>query len=383
MRIERLWAHAFRNLRPLSIEAEAPALVLVGDNAQGKTNVLEAIYLCATGRSFRQAAARELLQHGAGRARLQALFSRQNVRHEVAMDYGPGPAGAVRQKARMDGRALRQLSQLLQLVNVVAFFPEDLGVVKGSPEVRRRFFDRAVAGGRPAFVEASVGYHRALRSRNALLRAPSPPPRALLAPYDAQLVRFGAVVHAARVEALRELSPEARALFGQLMPQHALRLGYLSGVQGVAEASAATPDDEVASFATRFAQALVAGYPRDRARGATHAGPHRADLHLAVDGHEARPFASQGQQRAVVLALKIAELGCSRRRLGTPPILLLDDVSSELDADRTAALFAAVAQLGCQTWLTTTGSVELPLVGERQLFDVRAGEVLLRQTRSG
>lgn len=382
MRIERLWAHAFRNLRPLSIEAEAPAIVLVGDNAQGKTNVLEAIYLCATGRSFRQAAARELVQHNTARARLQAVFSRNNVRHEVAMDYGPGPGGSVRQKARMDGRALRQLSQLLQLVNVVAFFPEDLAVVKGSPEVRRRFFDRAVAGGRAAFVEASVAYHRALRARNALLRAPSPPARALLAPYDAQLVRYGSEVHAARLEALRELEPEARALFGRLMPRHALRMGYTTGLPGAAEAGAATPMVEIETFGAAFAKALVDGYPRDRARGATLAGPHRADLRLALDGHDARQYASQGQQRALVLALKIAELGCSRRRLGTAPILLLDDVSSELDAERTAALFAAVAQLGCQTWVTTTGSVELPLVAERQVLEVRGGEVVARGTRT-
>lgn len=187
-------------------------------------------------------------------------------------------------------------------------------------------------------------------------------------------MRFGGAIWAARREALAEVGPLARDAFAGLMARHTLRLGLYDGLPELDQAGSETLDE--AGFADAMRRALAASYPKDRARGATSVGPHRSDLRCWVDGHDVRSFASQGQQRAVVLALKLAELTANRRRLGSAPILLLDDVSSELDAERTACLFAAVARLGCQTWVTTTGAVQLPVCTERQTFVVRAGEVV-------
>lgn len=360
MRIERLSLQHFRNVERLDLTVRAPVVVLQGDNGQGKTNLLEALYLCATGRSFRNATASQMCRHGEVHGAVAATFSRQGVRHEVQAQL----RGAQR-LLRVDGRALRQSTQLLQLVNVVAFFPDDLRIVKGSPEERRRFLDRAVANHAPAFAEAALSYHRALKARNALLRGQQSPDRALVQVYDTQLVRFGSLMHACRMEALAGLTPVAQEHFASMLPQAGqLTVGLKSGVEGA---------EGAADFAAAFATALQRGYPRDRARGMTLCGPHRADLDCAMDGHEMRLYASQGQQRALVLALKLAEVVCLRTQLGTAPILLLDDVSSELDAERTRRLFEVVAAVQSQVWVSTTGVVPLPVPSDSERWRVQDG----------
>lgn len=372
MRIESLSARAFRNLTDIAIRPEAPCVVLEGNNGAGKTNILEALYLCATGRSFRRASAQDMVQEGGSQARCEALLQRQEVRHTVTVDLRPhGNMGGVRQRLTVDDRYLRQSSQLLTWVNVVAFFPDDLHIVKGSPEERRRFFDRSVAGGQPEFVEATLSYHRALKARNTLLRASQAPDRHQLAAYNAQLVQYGTRIHEARAQALAAMDAAAQGYFGELMGRHVLGLALRSGVPPFD----ARPAGSDGGFAEVFAQALSQSYPRDRARGMTCIGPHRSDLAFAIDGQPARSHASQGQQRALVLALKLAELSTVATRLGTAPILLLDDVSSELDTGRTKLLFALLATLGSQVWLSTTGSVALPIMTATQTLKIAAGSI--------
>lgn len=373
MRIEALSATTFRNLAQITIRPRAPTVVLTGDNGQGKTNILEALYLCATGRSFRRAPAQHMISLGQQHARCEALILRQEVRHTVGVTLAPqGVSQAPRQRLLVDGRALRQATQLLTLVNVVAFFPEDLRIAKGSPEERRRFFDRAVAGGDAAFVEATLSYHRALKERNALLRQPGRADARLIKGYDAQLVRYGAIMHARRMGLLATLWPLAQGFFSTLMGQHTLGLRLVSGVSAWDEAQARGDN---ASFEALFAQALDERLLHDRARRMTLTGPHRSDLYCAIDGQAARTHGSQGQQRALVLALKLAEMVALKARLETPPILLLDDVSSELDSCRTALLFELLGELGSQVWVTTTGSVPLPIKTPAHRLTVRDGKV--------
>ncbi|MEE8409763.1 MAG: DNA replication/repair protein RecF [Myxococcota bacterium] len=365
MHIEHLAVFHFRNLDKLALDLTPRAVVLRGRNAQGKTNLLEAVYVCTTGRSFRNAAPRELLRHGAEKGWIKSRFQRQGVRHDVETHLT-----STQRSIRVDGRSLRQASRLLELVNVVAFFPDDLRIVKGSPEERRRFLDRAVANYRPEMVDAATAYAKALRSRNALLRAESPPSADMLAAYDDQLVHHGEVIHRCRCEGLAALAPLAAARFAAMMPDvPPLALRLESGVPG---------DDDAlfdGSFGERLREALAKSYPRDRARGATSVGAHRADLVITLDVHSARAFASQGQQRAMVVALKLAELQCLTEQLDSPPILLLDDVSSELDAERTRLLFSELEKTSSQVWVSTTGAVELPLPGDAQIFEVDDGRI--------
>jgi DNA replication and repair protein RecF len=355
--IEQLDTRDFRNLTPQRLSF-GRVVVFEGPNGQGKTNLLEALYVCATGKSFRRARPLELVRHGASHARLQADLKRHGVRHSVEVSLKPGHRGL-----RVDDRALRRASKLLELLNVVAFFPDDLRIIKGSPEERRMFLDRAVANRSPEFVDAVIVYERALRSRNALLRAERLD-RALLEAYDEQLIEPAVILQRCRRDSLRAIAPLAQERFGEIMRGLSLELRLLNGLD----------HDESLDPAT-FREALRRGFPRDRARGQTLVGPHRADLHVTLSGHAARQFASQGQQRAVVLALKLAEVAALKAEVGTAPILLLDDVSSELDRERTAMLFAQLAALDSQVFVTTTGATTLPLPAEAQRLRVMGGEV--------
>ncbi|MEE2960079.1 MAG: AAA family ATPase [Myxococcota bacterium] len=158
MFIEYLEARNFRNLTNLSLNLEPNILILEGDNAQGKTNILEALYVCATGRSFRNALPSQLLHHGKDSGVIRARFVRQGVRHDIEVILG-----SKRRGMKVDGRVLRQASKLLELINVVAFFPEDLRIARGQPEQRRRFIDRVVANREPAFVTSASKYAKAIK----------------------------------------------------------------------------------------------------------------------------------------------------------------------------------------------------------------------------
>jgi DNA replication and repair protein RecF len=362
MYIESLEAIHFRNLKPLKL-CLSPKMVMVrGGNANGKTNLLEALYVCATGRSFRNATSRQLLQHGQEQGRVKARFFRQSVRHEIEVLLSPKRRGV-----RVDEKGVRRASRLLELVNVVAFFPDDLRIAKGSPEERRRFLDRTVANYLPPFVDAAIAYDKVLKSRNALLRQEPRVDPLMLETYDQQLLTHGEAIYRARVQTLSALAPDATARFGHIMggsPSLEFRL-----LSGLSEDRWVAPEE----YRDAFLAALRQSYPRDRARGTTSVGPHRCDLKMILEGQDARLFASQGQQRALVLALKLAEVSHLRERLQCAPILLLDDVSSELDASRTQFLFEAIAEMDTQVWISTTGATSLPTVSETQVLSIENG----------
>ena len=379
MHISHLRASGLRNLAPLDLPLGRQMVVFEGRNGQGKTNLLEAVYLCATGRSFRLAPVPEIIAHGRGAAQVEAALERQGGRHDIVVRL----AGRGRSVA-IDGRRGRHAHHLFTLINVVAFFPDDLRIVKEGPERRRQFLDRAVANHDPGFVAAALAYQRAQQARNALLRQPSPPDRGLVAAYDAQIVRHGVVVHLARRRFLGRWAQACRAHLRRLMPElgdgpDVLGLALSSGVAAWDAASpdapAAAEDAEEAGFAAAFAAGLQGGYPRDRARGFGHTGPHRGDLHIRLGGWAARQFASQGQQRAIVLCLKLAEVTVLHARLGTAPVVLLDDISSELDPPRTEALFALVCDIAGQAFVTTTDAGGLPIAGDTQRIAVQDGHL--------
>ncbi|MEM6531279.1 MAG: DNA replication/repair protein RecF [Myxococcota bacterium] len=359
MHIEHLEARNFRNLEPLSLPIAPGFVVVQGNNAQGKTNLLEALYVCATGKSFRSAPPKELIRAGEEGGKLTAIFQRQSVRHQIEVTLNGS-----RRTIRVDGRGMRKTSQLLELVNVVAFFPDDLRIIKGAPEERRRFMDRAVANYRTELVDAASAYEKALRSRNRILKEHDNPSPTLVEVFDEQLISYGAVIQRCRREVIDQLAGLTESIFVELMGV-SLSVGLDSGI----------PDLDESDFAASFRQALSNSFARDRARRSTSVGPHRADLLVQVDGFDARSFASQGQQRASVLALKLAEVKTLGKMLSSPPILLLDDVSSELDTKRTEALFEAVSGTGSQVWVSTTGSAPLPLPGDAQRLLMDAGKL--------
>jgi DNA replication and repair protein RecF len=357
LRLERLALRGFRNLADLDLSPGPRVNVLSGDNGQGKSNLLEAIYYLAALSSFRLAGRDDLVARGAERAILAARFTTDPapITAKIKLD---------RQAARtlaLDDKRPRSTAAWVASFQVVLFHPGDLALASGSPEVRRRTLDRILEQMDPTYARALASYVKALRSRNRLLKKEGADRRAITA-YDELLASAGAVIGQSRARLVDELKPLAEAAFhdvaGQELP---LTVDYRPRVEPTLEA---------------MRSALARSLDKDVARGFTAEGPHGDDLALTVyEDRRAKHHASQGQHRMMVLALKVAELEVLTRRVGRVPILLLDDVSSELDRRRNELLFELLDSLGGQVFLTTTHPELIRLSRSRVDYRVEAGRV--------
>jgi DNA replication and repair protein RecF len=355
LKVHALEARQFRNLEQVLIEPHPRFNVLSGDNGQGKTNVLEAIYLLGTLRSFRAGKTEEMVRFGAGEALVRARVEKLGTQRMLEVTLSPG-----HKHARVDGKGARA-SDYFGGFNVVLFAPEDLRLPKGPPAGRRRFVDRAVWNAHPAYLGEVQTYEKVLRSRNAVLRDGGP--AEMLEVYDEQLARAAVAIVTRRRALVDELSPAVRAAFERVTQT------------GLALAIAYETELDISDIEHSMREKLNADRRRDLARGATSSGPHVDDLDLVLDGKSAKLYASQGQLRAIVLALKIAEIEFLREKLGDSPVLLLDDVSSELDPKRNAQLFDFLKSVPCQAFITTTHRGHVLLAEERLDFHVVAGGV--------
>jgi DNA replication and repair protein RecF len=354
----------FRNLPHVLIEPHPRFNVFFGDNGQGKTNLLEGIFLVGTLQSFRAAKVEEMVRFGGSSTAVRARLSRAELErlYEVVLDGEP-----LRKSARVDGKAVRATADHFGGFNVVLFAADDLQLPRGAPAERRRFLDRAVWNAENAMLGESRVYQRVLRSRNAVLRDEKAPAQReqLLDVYDQQLAAAGAPIVARRRRYLAHLAPRVAAAWERIT-----RSGLPVAVSY--QSHQAAPDAELAA---ELLAALKATRRRDLERGFTGRGPHTDDLDLALEGRPARLHASQGQLRALVLALKVAEIEHLQNALGDAPILLLDDVSSELDPARNGYLFAFLQEIPCQVFITTTHPGHVLVSGERRDFSVSGGTV--------
>jgi DNA replication and repair protein RecF len=355
VRIHALEARHFRNLEQVLLEPHPRFNVLSGDNGQGKTNVLEAIYLLGTLRSFRAGKTEEMVRFGAAQALVRARVEKLATQRMLEVTLAPG-----HKHARVDGKGARA-SDYFGGFNVVLFAPEDLRLPKGAPAGRRRFVDRAVWNAHPAYLGEVQTYEKVLRSRNAVLRDGGP--ESMLEVYDEQLAKAAVAIVTRRRALVDELGPRVRAAFERVTQTGlALAIDYETAL-------------DISDIEHSLRDRLVAERRKDLARGATSSGPHVDDLELVLDGKSAKVYASQGQLRAIVLALKIAEIEFLRDKLGDSPVLLLDDVSSELDPKRNAQLFDFLKSVPCQAFITTTHRSHVLLSEERLDFHVVAGTV--------
>ena len=334
-----------------------PGLVLaVGPNGVGKTNLLESLHVGTQGFSPRTRTDAQLIRFGERVARIGVRGRRGTVPVDIELTLEAG-AG---KKAKLNGAPLRAAEQLRTETATLVFTPDRLGVVKGAPAVRRAYFDRALGRLTPARAQLSADYGAAIAQRNASLRrvAGGFSTREALAPWTEQVAELGAALVAARREALAVLGPPFAERAGEL---------GLAGAELRYEGEPPT----VAALEERL--------ERDLERGVTGLGPHLDDIVLAAGSRELRSFGSQGEQRLAMLALLLAEAELITARRGIPPLLLLDDVLSELDPERRRILAARVAGAG-QALITATDAAMLPAEPD-QLLDVTPGEVRDRTAR--
>ncbi len=377
MRIERFRAAGWRNLQPveLTFAPDATLHVLFGQNGQGKTNVIEALYFLSAFRSFRTTQAGDLVGETAAEAQVSTeIRTRETTRLIAARlvrgaaDAG-GAAGNVGRTISVDGKPVRRLSAAFGLMSVVLFVPEDLSLARAAPAARRRFLDMATAGITPAYLGESATFQRILRGRNALLRSGrADGATAWLETVDEQLARAGARVVARRRAFVREMAPRAEGFFRALHADLAVELLYDADPAVVA----ATSEGEVAGV---LLAGLAARRPVDLRRRHTTFGPQTDDLGILLAGRPAREHASQGQLRSLILALKLAELMLLGAARGEAGVLLLDDVPSELDLERRRFLFDTLTALGCQTILSVADRGVVPAVSARADIEVKAGRL--------
>ena len=364
MKIVALTARHVRNLEPLELVPRERFNVFIGDNGQGKTALLEAIYVTSTLRSFRTPRLSDLVAFGQAEATLGARVVKDELVRVYEVDLAPGA-----RKVRLDGKAVRPLARYFGGFNVVVFTPEDLALPRGSPGDRRRFLDRGVFNYSAGFLATASDYDKVLRSRNAVLkqagegRIGAKQVEDMLAIYDAQLAQLAEAMVHARCAFLEVLAPELSRAFAAIT-----RTGLTASVR-YASKLAGLP-------ATEIEAKLREGRARDLASQSTQLGPHRDDLVLELDAREAGSFASQGQLRAIMLAWKTAELTVLGAAHGDQPILLLDDVSSELDPARNEYLFQHLAAHAGQCFITTTHGSHVLLARERADYAIQAGQIV-------
>lgn len=381
MRVTRLELFDFRNYARLAV-APGPGLnILVGPNAQGKTNLLEALYALATTKSPRAGRDTEMVRFGAGATRVVADVEREAsgaVQLELAIGIaGAAGIGAERKAVKVNHGKQPRVTDLIGHLNAVLFASTDLDIVRGEPDERRRFLNYEIAQVSPRYVLALAAYRRALEQRNRLLRDArhGSVDRGSLDAWTAQVVTHGAKLIERRRAYLERLSVHAadvhRALTGEAETLAVVYQPSFSPGEGV------TAEE----IATVFTAALEGVRREEMQRGTTLLGPQRDDLAFRIGESEAeavdaRVYGSQGQQRTVALALRLAERRLIEEMVGEPPVVLLDDVLSDLDERRRAQIFA-LALSGGQTFLTTTDLAPLPAaaVEAAGVWTVRAGTI--------
>ena len=385
-RVERLRLFRFRNYADETVELGPGLNVLSGVNAQGKTNLLEAVATLALTRSPRAATLGELVAWGEPVCRVEARIRRPQGPADLDMRITRGGAAdgdASVRTTRIDGRD-RPARALLGVCPVVLFWPDDLQLVKGPPEGRRRLLDVVLSQLDPVAADDLLRFRRILEQRNALLRQirQGSASAAALPQFTRGFAEIGGAVRAHRARLVERLSPLAAAALQDLSGGgEELRLEY-AATDGADAGGGPDGGGEAALDPTAAAAALLAAVEARRAeelaRGVSVAGPHRDDVSFLLGGRPARSTASQGQQRSAVLACKLAEVRHVATTAGMTPVLLLDDVLSELDAERRQRLLAGLGSVPVgQAVLTTTEDAppELAALGALRQFRVAGGRV--------
>ncbi|MEH2064763.1 MAG: DNA replication/repair protein RecF [Nostoc sp.] len=371
MYLKTLNLRQFRNYQDQKVEFTAAKTILVGNNAQGKSNLLEAVELLATLRSHRMTRDRDLVQEESAIAQINATLERQTGVSDLTLTLRRNG----RRSVALNGELIRRQMDFLGVLNAVQFSSLDLELVRGGPEGRRNWLDTLLIQLEPVYAHILQQYNHVLRQRNAFLKRhiETLHPKSLhseLAVWDAQLATTGTRVIRRRDRAIQRLAPIATAWHASISGStEILQIKYVPNIP----LEDNHPEEVQQAFLAKIQQRAVA----EMHQGTTLVGPHRDEIELTINQTPARQYGSQGQQRTLVLALKLAELQLIEEVVKEPPLLLLDDVLAELDLSRQNQLLDAI-QDRFQTLITTThlGSFDSQWLKSSQILFVKAGQII-------
>lgn len=378
MHLDRLFLEEFRLYHRLDLPLTAAGLALHGPNASGKSTLLEAIAMLATTRSARSGADREIVNLHSSQssglppyARAKGHVHRQDddVEVEIAFQLDATGNGATQKAIRLNGRNVRAMDAV-GAIKMVLFAPEDVALVSGPPAMRRRYLDLMISQLDGKYLRALARYNRILEQRNSLLKSlarenaspTSPAVAAQLAFWDDELIAFGSRLTARRMTATRRLAFHGEKRFMAFGDRRVLAIEYRPSVDDPSCRAAVESGKTEAIqpiVARSFAEQLATNRRDELRRGQSLLGPHRDDFSLSVDGMDLSTYGSRGQQRLAVVALKLAETDVMMEEAGERPVILLDDVLSELDPQRRESLTTAVSELDAQVIVTATDATSI------------------------
>ena len=360
MFIKRLQMLNYRNYNVLDISLGPHVNVFMGDNAQGKTNILEGIYYCAFARSHRTSKDRELINWNSNNALLSITVGRERLDKRIDISILKDGKKAI----QVNKIKIKKIGELFGNFNVVMFSPEDLKIIKDSPGVRRKFIDMEVCQLNPKYYYNLVQYNKVLNERNSILRNRNIN-KDILDVYDMQLVEFGYNIIIDRLEYIQKLNKYSAKIHSDITSgKEKIEFKYISTIK------------DLENIKENFYSLLEKNRSRDCERGITSIGPHRDDFTVLINDIDTKSYGSQGQQRTAVLTIKFSSLKIIKELTGEHPVLLLDDVLSELDFSRKRYILSTIGDI--QTIITCTGIEDLYeyLDDKSKVFKVKDGEIL-------
>lgn len=341
MRVKKIQLDNFRNYEKEELEFHEKVNIILGNNAQGKTNLLESIFITSLGKSFRTSKDAEMIRFNQEFAKVVAEIEKKDDEESIEIIISDGGKAV-----KVDETRIKKISELLENVYTVIFSPEDLKIVKDEPEKRRRFINRELSQLSPLYYTRLLEYNRILKQRNAFLKEDNVD-KNILDIWDIKLAKTGAFIMMKRRDFVKKLSRISSEIHGKITGgSETLCISYASNVPVAGEKESLDKQEEI------LKQALAQNMDRDIFRRNTSKGPHKDDLKITVNNIDLKSFGSQGQQRTAALSLKLAELKLIKEETGEDAILLLDDVLSELDASRQSYLINSLNEV--QLFITTT-----------------------------
>ena len=357
----------FRNYKEQTVEFNKKLNLLLGQNAQGKTNLLESLFIMSLGRSFRTNRDQDMIAFGAENSKVTCVVCGDSEDDETEISVIYRPEGKI---IKIDGVKLQRSVDLLENVYIVVFSPDDLRIIKEGPDNRRRFLDRELCQIKPVYYSDLGNYKKVLRQRNMLLRDKNTD-KDLFAVFDEALADYGIRIADERSDFTERLQNISREIHSKISEgKESLNIEYETTIY---KKEGSSPADRKEAYKKKLAD----GFERDMIKGYTGFGPHKDDLAISVNGTDIRTYGSQGQQRTAALSMKLAEISLIKQETGQNAVLLLDDVLSELDKNRQRFLIESMKDI--QVFITSTSIDDevLSLLPAGNRYEIAGGCVKL------